>query len=93
MTCDVGCWLIVVSILNVIVLLRFQIRAWELCHVIQRQWQNEWKMRLKRKSRYYSRTRPKGLVKKKKLCQNGGSSGRGSNRVPYECKTRELPLR
>jgi len=38
----------------------------------------------------------KGTVKKKKretyLCQNRGCSGRESNRVPYERKTRQLPL-
>ena len=38
MTYDVGCWLIVVSILNVIILLWFKLRAWQLCYVIQHQW-------------------------------------------------------
>jgi hypothetical protein len=38
----------------------------------------------------------KGTGKKKKkrhLCQNSGCSGRESKRVPYEYKSRQLPLR
>jgi hypothetical protein len=36
----------------------------------------------------------KGTGKKKShFCQNSDCSGRESNRVPCECKTRELPLR
>jgi hypothetical protein len=38
MTCDVGCSLIVVSTVSVIIVLWFVLRAWQLRHVIQRQW-------------------------------------------------------